>query len=604
MPGPLSHIRVLDLSRIMAGPWSGQILADLGADVIKVERAGEGDDTRRWGPPFLKDKNGDPTKEAGYYLSVNRGKRSVALDLKSEEGQAAVRALAADSDILLENFKTGTLDRMGLGFEDLKKVNPRLIYCSLTGFGLDGPMANDAAYDFMIQGMGGLMSVTGAPDDAPGGGPQKVGVPIIDITTGMYATIGVLAALANRDQTGTGDHIDLAMLDVSVAMLANQAMNYLVSGKPPVRRGNRHPNIQPQNVYPVSDGHIVLAVGNDGQFRKFCTTIGLPDLADDPDYATNAARVENLPKLEEILVDALAKGSVSHWVSTFAAAGVPSGPINTVDRVFEEPQVKHRKMLRDIPHPLGGDLKQVVSPLNFRNAPLSFAKAPPLLGEHTEEVLGALVDDAGENHDAVEGGVGPARINFPMPEDMNTAQRQVYDQIVSGPRGTLVGPLRAALLNPTLADRWQRLGQVLRFETSLPAALNELAILVTARRWNSDLEWAIHLRDAERAGLNRTYATAILACRAPDFGDDAPAREVYEFARQIVETGHVDDAAYNDVLARWGEVGAVELTAVVGYYSMVAMTLNAHRIPLPDGMTDTLPGRRDKLSTMAPTMKD
>ena len=390
MSGPLSHIRVLDLSRIMAGPWSGQILADLGADVIKIERTGEGDDTRRWGPPFLKDQAGRPTQEAGYYLSVNRGKRSVELDLKSAEGRAAVRALAARSDIVLENFKTGTLDQMGLGYADLKEINPRLIYCSITGFGLNGPMAGDAAYDFMIQGMGGLMSVTGGADDAPGGGPQKVGVPIVDIMTGMYATIGVLAALANRDQTGAGDHIDLAMLDVSVAMLANQAMNYLLSGKPPVRRGNRHPNIQPQNVYPVADGHIVLAVGNDGQFRKFAAAIGHPELADDPAYATNAARVENLPELEATLIAALSKGTIDHWVATFAKAGVPSGPINTVDRVFEEPQVKHRQMLREIPHPLGGELKQVVSPLNFANAPLRYETAPPLLGQHTQEVLESL----------------------------------------------------------------------------------------------------------------------------------------------------------------------------------------------------------------------
>ena len=390
MPGPLSHVRVLDLSRIMAGPWCGQILADLGADVIKVERLGEGDDTRRWGPPFLKDKEGNRTREAGYYLSVNRGKRSVELDLKSEEGRAVVKALAAQSDILLENFKTGTLDRMGLGYADLKALNPRLIYCSITGFGLTGPMAGDAAYDFMIQGMGGLMSVTGAPDDAPGGGPQKVGVPIVDIMTGMYAAIGVLAALCNRGETGQGDHIDLAMLDVSVAMIANQAMNYLVSGQEPVRRGNRHPNIQPQNVYPVKDGHIVLAVGNDGQFRKFAETIGQPALADDPKYATNAARVENLEELEALLIAALASGTITEWVAAFAVAGVPSGPINTVGRVFAEPQVQHREMLRDIPHPLAGTVKQVVSPLNFANAPLAFDRAPPLLGEHTEEVLRAL----------------------------------------------------------------------------------------------------------------------------------------------------------------------------------------------------------------------
>lgn len=390
MPGPLSHVRVLDLSRIMAGPWCGQILADLGADVIKIERLGEGDDTRRWGPPFLKDKDGHPTNEAGYYLSVNRGKRSVELDLKSEEGRAAVKALAAESDILLENFKAGTLGRMGLGYDDLKDINPRLIYCSVTGFGLTGPKAKDAAYDFMIQGMGGLMSVTGGPDDAPGGGPQKVGVPIVDIMTGMYAAIGVLAALANRDQTGKGDHIDLSMLDVSVAMLANQAMNYLVSGKEPVRRGNRHPNIQPQNVYPVKDGYIVLAVGNDGQFRKFAAVIGQPALADNETFATNAARVENLEELEGLLIEALSTRTIDEWVTAFSAAGVPSGPINTVGRVFDEPQVQHREMLRDIPHPLAGTLKQVVSPLNFANAPLAFEKAPPLLGEHTEEVLKTL----------------------------------------------------------------------------------------------------------------------------------------------------------------------------------------------------------------------
>ncbi|KHQ51335.1 CaiB/BaiF CoA transferase family protein [Mameliella alba] len=390
MPGPLSHIRVLDLSRIMAGPWCGQILADLGADVIKVERLGAGDDTRRWGPPFLKDSKGNTTKEAGYYLSVNRGKRSVELDLKSEEGRNVVRALARESDILLENFKTGTLGRMGLGYDDLKEVNPRLIYASVTGFGLSGPQANDAAYDFMIQGMGGLMSVTGGPDGEPGGGPQKVGVPIIDIMTGMYTAIGTLAALANRDQTGKGDHIDIAMLDVSVAMLANQAMNYLVSGQKPVRRGNRHPNIQPQNVYPVKDGFIVLAVGNDGQFVKFCEVIGQPALSDDPKFATNAARVENLEELEVLLIAALADRTITEWCEAFAAAGVPSGPINTIDRVFEEPQVKHRQMLRDIPHPLSGTVKQVVSPMNFLNAPLSFDKAPPLLGEHTEEVLQAL----------------------------------------------------------------------------------------------------------------------------------------------------------------------------------------------------------------------
>ncbi len=390
MTGPLSHIRVLDLSRIMAGPWCGQVLADLGADVIKIERLGSGDDTRQWGPPFLADSDGEPTREAGYFLSVNRGKKSVEIDLKSEEGLATVVALARQSDILLENFKTGTLDRLGLGFEALHEVNPRLIYCSITGFGLTGPRANDAAYDFMIQGMGGLMSVTGAPDGDTGGGPQKVGVPIVDIMTGMYAAIGSLAALANRDQTGTGDHIDLSMLDVSVAMLANQAMNYIVSGTPPVRRGNSHPNIQPQNVYAVADGYIVLAVGNDGQFVKFAETIGRPELSDDPRFATNAARVTNLPELEAVMAKAFATKTIDEWVRLLSSAGVPSGPINTVDRVFADPQVQHREMIRDIPHPLAGHVKQVVSPLNFRNAPLDYNTPPPLLGQHTAAVLEEL----------------------------------------------------------------------------------------------------------------------------------------------------------------------------------------------------------------------
>ena len=390
MSGPLSHIRVLDLSRIMAGPWCGQILADLGAEVIKIERLEAGDDTRQWGPPFLSDSDGRQTNESGYYLSVNRGKKSVEIDLKTSEGVAVIIALSRRCDILLENFKTGTLDRMGLGYDALKLINPRLIYCSITGFGLTGPRAGDAAYDFMIQGMGGLMSVTGASDSQAGGGPQKVGVPIVDIMTGMYAAIGSLAALANLDQTGQGDHIDLSMLDVSVAMLANQAMNYIVSGNVPERRGNSHPNIQPQNVYPVSDGYIVLAVGNDGQFVKFAEAIGHPDLATDPKFSTNAARVTHLRDLEEIMIESLSKQTIDEWVELFSQVGVPSGPINTIDRVFEEPQVRHRQMVRDIPHPLSGNVSQVVSPLNFREAPLTYDKPPPLLGEHTAQILSEL----------------------------------------------------------------------------------------------------------------------------------------------------------------------------------------------------------------------
>lgn len=390
MAGPLSHIRVLDLSRIMAGPWCGQVLADLGADVIKIERAGVGDDTRRWGPPYLKDKNGAATKESGYYLSVNRGKRSVELDLASTEGQEIARAIAAESDILLENFKSGDLARYGLAYDDLKKINPRLIYCSITGFGSAGPKAKDVAYDFMIQAMGGLMSVTGEADGVPGGGPQKVGVPIIDIVTGMYAAVGVLAALARRNETGVGDFIDLAMLDVSTAILANQAMNYLVSGAVPARRGNKHPNIQPQDVFAVKDGHIVLAVGNDEQFMRFAATIGRPDLATDERFRLNEARVRNLPELMVIIGERLMQDTVDAWLNAFRAANVPCGPINTIDRVFTEPQVEHRQMLRHLPHPLAGTVPQVVSPLRFQNSPLSFDAAPPLLGAHTAEVLAEL----------------------------------------------------------------------------------------------------------------------------------------------------------------------------------------------------------------------
>ena len=390
MAGPLKHIRVLDLSRIMAGPWAGQILADLGAEVIKVERSKVGDDTRRWGPPYLKDAEGKPTQESGYYLSVNRGKKSVEVDLAAPEGQAAVKALAAKSDILLENFKVRTLLRYGLGPEDLKQVNPQLIYCSVTGFGQDGPRANDVAYDFMIQAMGGLMSVTGAPDGVPGGGPQKVGVPIIDIMAGMYTAIAVLAALAERSQSGQGDFVDISMLDVATAMLANQAMNYLVSGAAPIRRGNKHPNIQPQDVFPVRDGHIVLAVGNDEQFQRFAAAIGLPELGGDPRYSTNRERVNNLDTLHPLITETLRQRDLADWIAVFGQHKVPCGPINTVPMVFAEPQVQHRQMLRDLPHPLSGTVPSVVSPMRFERSALTFERPPPLLGEHTAEVLATL----------------------------------------------------------------------------------------------------------------------------------------------------------------------------------------------------------------------
>jgi crotonobetainyl-CoA:carnitine CoA-transferase CaiB-like acyl-CoA transferase len=395
MAGPLSHVRVLDLSRIMAGPWAGQILADLGADVVKVERPGAGDDTRGWGPPFLKDRSGAETREAGYYLSVNRGKRSITLELDKPEGQRVVRALAERSDIVLENFKVGTLTRFGLGYEQLKAVNPKLIYCSITGFGQSGPRRDAAAYDFMIQAMCGLMSVTGEPDDKPGGCPEKVGVPIVDIMSGMYAAISVLAALARRNETGRGDYIDIGMLDVGVACLANQAMNYLVSGKVPRRTGNAHPNIQPQDVFASRDGHMVLVVGNDGQFAKCCEVFGRPEWASDDRFAKNSGRVRNLAVLRPLIAEILLTRDTADWIARLEAAGVPCGPINTVPQVFEEDQVRHRGMLADIAHPLAGTVPQVVSPMRFTDAPLAFERAPPLLGEHTAEILRELgIEDA------------------------------------------------------------------------------------------------------------------------------------------------------------------------------------------------------------------
>jgi crotonobetainyl-CoA:carnitine CoA-transferase CaiB-like acyl-CoA transferase len=390
MPGPLSHLRVLDLSRILAAPWAGQILADLGADVIKVERPGAGDDTRSWGPPFLKDRDGAETKEAGYYLSVNRGKRSITLALDKPEGQRIVRELAKRADIVLENYKVGTLAKFGLGYDDLKAVNPKLIYCSVTGFGQTGPRRDQAAYDFMIQAMGGMMSVTGERDDRPGGGPQKVGVPILDLMTGMYAAVAVLAALARRERTGAGEYVDIGMLDVQIAALANQAMNYLVSGNVPRRTGNRHPNIQPQDVFACADGDMVLAVGNDGQFAKLCEVLGMPELARDERFAKNSARVRNLDTLMPILAAEFKVGDRKHWVDALDAAGVPCGPINTIPEVFEDPQVKHREMRIEVPHPLAGYVPLVASPMRFREAPLKHERPPPLLGEHSAEILREL----------------------------------------------------------------------------------------------------------------------------------------------------------------------------------------------------------------------
>ncbi len=385
--GPLTHVKVLDLSRVLAGPWAGQVLADLGATVIKVERPGVGDDTRVWGPPFLKAENGEQTREACYFLAANRGKQSVTIDISTAEGQDLVRKLAAQADIVLENYKVGTLARYGLAYEDLKAINPAIIYCSVTGFGQDGPLAELPAYDFMIQAMGGLMSVTGERDGQPGGGPQKVGMPIMDLMTGMWAAVGVLAALARRNETGEGEFIDLAMLDVMVATIANQGMNYLVSGKTPQRMGNKHPNIQPQDVFQCTDGQMVLAVGNDGQFVSFCQAMNRPDLASDSRFITNSARVVNLEALMEILVDEIGKRSRAECINALRAHGVPCGPINTIPEILAEPQIIHREMLRYLPHPTAGKVPQIVSPLRLKQNPLAFNDAPPLLGADTQAVL-------------------------------------------------------------------------------------------------------------------------------------------------------------------------------------------------------------------------
>jgi crotonobetainyl-CoA:carnitine CoA-transferase CaiB-like acyl-CoA transferase len=386
MPGPLSHIRVLDLGRIMAAPWCTQILADLGADVIKIERPGAGDDTRGWGPPFLKDRDGNPTKEAGYHLSVNRGKRSVTLDIAKPEGQAIVRRLAERCDIVVENFRAGALAKYGLDAASLRAIKPSLITCSVTGFGQDGPRRDQAAYDFMIQAMGGLMSLTGEAD----GAPQKVGVPIVDLMTGMYATVAILAALARRNETGQGETIDLAMLDVQAAFLANQAMNWAIGNRVPHRAGNRHPNIQPQDVFPAKDGHIVLAVGNDGQFAKLCAAIGRPDWAEDARFVRNADRVRNEAALTPLLAERFRDFTRAELTALLDAAGVPCGPINTIPDVFADAQLRHRAMLRNLPHARAGTVPQVVSPIRLQDAPLSFDRAPPSLGEDTAEVLSAL----------------------------------------------------------------------------------------------------------------------------------------------------------------------------------------------------------------------
>jgi formyl-CoA transferase len=375
------------MSRVLAGPWVGQLLADLGAEVIKVERPGVGDDTRGWGPPFLKDRDGNDTAEAAYYLACNRGKRSVAIDFTRPEGRDLVLALARGSDALVENFKVGGLAKYGLDYASVAAANPALVYASITGFGQDGPYADRAGYDFIIQAMSGFMSVTGERDDVPGGGPQKAGVAITDLMTGMYASVALLAALAHRDRTGEGQWIDLCLFDSSIAMMAVMNMNYLVGGSVPRRAGNAHQNIVPYQAFECADGHLILAVGNDGQFRKFCEVAGVPQWAADARFATNAARVRNRATLVPMIDERMRTRSQRDWLAALERVGVPSGPINRLDQVFDDPHVVARGMRVDLPHPLAGTLPQVRAPLRLSGTPLAYAAAPPLLGEHTSPVL-------------------------------------------------------------------------------------------------------------------------------------------------------------------------------------------------------------------------
>jgi len=385
--GALHGLKVLDLSRVLAGPWAGQLLGDLGADVVKVERPGPGDDTRTWGPPWVKDETGADSRQAAYFQCANRNKRSVAIDIATPEGQAQVRALAAQADVVLENFKVGGLAGYGLDYASLAADNPKLVYCSITGFGQTGPYAPRAGYDFLIQGMGGLMSLTGRSDAEDGAGPQKVGVALVDVMTGLYATIAVLAALSHRDRTGEGQHIDMALLDVQVATLANQASNYLTSGVAPRRMGNAHPNIVPYQDFPTADGDMILAIGNDGQFARFCTAAGHSEWAADERFATNPARVANRTVLIPLLRQATVMKTTAEWISTLESLAVPCGPINRLPEVFDDPQVVARGLRIDVPHPAFGSVPLVACPIRLSATPVQYRSAPPTLGEHTAEVL-------------------------------------------------------------------------------------------------------------------------------------------------------------------------------------------------------------------------
>jgi len=387
MSGPLSHIKVLDLSRVLAGPWAGQNLADMGADVIKIERPVKGDDSRAFGPPWMKDADGKDTSEAAYFCAANRGKRSLTADISKPEAQEMIRKLAAKCDVVIENYKYGDLARYGLGYEDIKAVNPGIVYCSITGFGQTGPWKERPGYDFMAQGMSGLMSITGSPESETDRYGVRFGVPIIDILTGMYGTIAICAALAHRAETGKGQHLDISLLDSALALTSIQGMNWIATGESPGRIGNAHPNIVPYQVFPTADGSVIVACGNDNLYRKYCAAAGHPELADDPRFATNAKRVENRAIITPILDEIMRQKTTKEWCEILDEAGVANGPINTIGQAFEEPQAVARGALFDIPHPLAGTARLIASPLRFSETPVEYAKAPPVLGQHSEEIL-------------------------------------------------------------------------------------------------------------------------------------------------------------------------------------------------------------------------
>ncbi|MGQ4878094.1 CaiB/BaiF CoA transferase family protein [Billgrantia sp. LNSP4103-1] len=401
MAGPLTGLRVLDLSRVMAGPWCTQILADMGAEVIKVERPVSGDDTRHWGPPWLKDRNGNETRESAYYLSANRGKHSITVDMSKPEGQALIRELAAESDILVENFKSGGLARKGLDHATLEAINPGLIYCSITGFGQTGPMAAMAGYDYLIQAQGGLMSITGAADGEPGAGPQRVGMAVADLTTGMNAAIAILGALHHRHMTGEGQYIDMALLDVQVSWLANQAQNYFCSGTPPTRTGEYHPNLVPYQPFPTADGEkVIIAIGNDGQFQRFCRAVGRRDLAEDPRFATNPERVRHRLELVPLMVEITRSRTAAEWMTLLGEIAVPCGPIQNIAQVFEDPQVQAREMKIELESDYG-PIPGVANPIKYSRTRIEYRKAPPALGEDTEAVLAQLLGKTPEEIDAL-----------------------------------------------------------------------------------------------------------------------------------------------------------------------------------------------------------